>query len=792
MNLKAEKSNQQKTYSEVIAGLHILQQVTEAIHSSLDLENIFQKITEGVVHSLGYTTAVIFTLSDEKKRFEIKSLSTKHKLLPRINKILGFPIKSFSFSAEPEWNAALKSFREGKTIVVKELSEIAYPLLDKKKCFLLQKLKGTKSFITVPLNIEEKVVGGILITSPREEVSQQELDTLKSLACAAATAIKNAKIHIQSKKAEEELRKSEEKYKFLVDNSKEIILVLDRKGKILFANRSALNTFGYSEKEVLGKKITDFLTKKSIRKALYALGREFLGIPYPEIEVQAKTKSGEIRYLEVAKGSSPIRDRGKLIGVMVSAADITERNKTYEELKSSEERFKILFDFAPDGYYLNNLKGDFIDGNREAERITGYKKEELIGKSFLNLKLLSPGQLHKAASLLIKNALGKPTGSDEFILNRKDGTLIPVEISTFPVKIKGRTLVLGIARDISERKKAEDALRKSEMLYRALFEHAGDAVFIMNLEGVHITANRKAAEMLGYSVEELIGKSFKEIVAPSEFQKAAGKLKGLLEGQSFPLYERIFRKKDGTEFPVEINVALVRDEDGKPLYIQSIVRDISERKKADEKIKASLREKEILLREIHHRVKNNMQIISSLHKLQSTNIKDKQAVEMMQSTQNRIKSMALIHEKLYQSQDFSRIDLAEYVQILARHLFSFYGINSHRIKLLTDIKDIFLDLNTAIPCGLIINELVSNSLKHAFPNDRAGEIQVAMKPLNGEEIELVVGDNGIGLPEGLDFRKTKSLGLHLVTILTEDQLRGTIQLNKNNGTTFEIRIKMKQ
>jgi PAS domain S-box-containing protein len=791
MNSAAEKSNQQKNYSEVIKELHILQQVTEVIHSSLDLENVFQEITDGVVHSLGYTTAVILTLSAEKKRFEIKTLSTKHKLLPQINKILGFSLKNFSFPAEPELNDTLRSALQGKTIVAKELAEIAYPMIDKKKCSFLQKLKGTKSYIVVPLSVDQELVGGLLITSPFEEVSREELDTLKSLACAASTAIKNAKIHIQSQQAEEELRKSEEKYKFLVNNSKEIILILDRRGKILFANQSALDTFGYSEKEVLGKKITNFLTKNSITKAFYALGREFLGIPYPEIEVQARTKSGEKRYLEVAKGSIPIRDRGKLIGVMISAADITERKKTYEELKSSEEKFKILFDFAPDGFYLNDLKGDFIDGNREAERITGYKREELIGKSFLKLNLLSPGQIHKAASLLIKNALGKPTGPDEFILNRKDGTLIPVEISTFPVKIKGRTLVLGIARDISEHKKAEDALRKSEMLYRALFEHAGDAVFIMNLEGVHITANRKAAEMLGYSVEELVGKSFKEIVAPSEFQKAKSKLQDLLEGQSFPLYERIFRKKDGTEFPVEINVALVRDPEGKPLYIQSIVRDISERKKAEEKIKASLREKEILLREIHHRVKNNMQIISSLHKLQSTNIKDKQAVEILQSTQNRIKSMALIHEKLYQSQDFSRVDLGEYVKSLTSQLFSSYGVNSHRIKLSTDIKDIFLDLNTAIPCGLIINELVSNSLKHAFPNDRAGEIQVAMRPLNGKEIELVVGDNGVGLPQELDFRKTKSLGLHLVTILTEDQLQGTIQLNKNRGTVFEIRIKTK-
>lgn len=216
------------------------------------------------------------------------------------------------------------------------------------------------------------------------------------------------------------------------------------------------------------------------------------------------------------------------------------------------------------------------------------------------------------------------------------------------------------------------------------------------------------------------------------------------------------------------------------------------RKKAEEQIRASLHEKEVLLQEVHHRVKNNMQIISSLLNLQSRHIKDEQALEIFKNSQNRVRSMALIHEKLYKTKDFARVDFNEYVRSLANHLFSSYGINKEAIKLNTNIKDVFLDINTAIPCGLIINELVSNSLKYGFPDGKKGEIKIAMLPLNKNKVELIVSDNGVGIPEEVDFRKTESLGLHLVTILAEGQLHGDIKLDREGGTSFHIGFKVKK
>jgi two-component sensor histidine kinase len=153
--------------------------------------------------------------------------------------------------------------------------------------------------------------------------------------------------------------------------------------------------------------------------------------------------------------------------------------------------------------------------------------------------------------------------------------------------------------------------------------------------------------------------------------------------------------------------------------------------------------------------------------------------------------MAIIHERFYQSKDFARVDFAEYVQSLTGHLLSSYRIKPDVIKLYINIKDAFLDLNTAIPCGLIINELLSNSLKHAFPDDKKGEINIAMRSLKGNEIELIVTDNGVGLPKGIDFIGTKTLGLHLVRILAKDQLHGDIKLDRAKGTSFSIRFRRK-
>jgi len=215
--------------------------------------------------------------------------------------------------------------------------------------------------------------------------------------------------------------------------------------------------------------------------------------------------------------------------------------------------------------------------------------------------------------------------------------------------------------------------------------------------------------------------------------------------------------------------------------------EVRERKHAEELIKTQLKEKEVLLREVHHRVKNNMQVIQSLFGLQMRQISDERVDKVFSEAQNRIRSMSLVHEMLYKSKDLARIDLNEYLNSLVRGLFQSFRVNSRKIRMEIDCKDLYLDVNTAIPCGLIVNEIVTNSIKHAFPEDRNGRIIINFHPVKGN-FELLIGDDGIGIPRDMDFRTSQSLGLHLVKILVEGQLGGEVEMHRENGTEFRIRF----
>ena len=217
---------------------------------------------------------------------------------------------------------------------------------------------------------------------------------------------------------------------------------------------------------------------------------------------------------------------------------------------------------------------------------------------------------------------------------------------------------------------------------------------------------------------------------------------------------------------------------------------ITERKKAEEQVKQSLKEKETLLQEIHHRVKNNMQVIISLLKLQSDNVKDKQVTDALMYSQMRIQAMASVHETLYSTESLSDIEFKTYASKLARTIFQTYGVSSSQVELKIEAEEIKFGIDQATPLGLLINELVSNSLKHAFPENRSGEITIRLKKTDEDEIELVVSDNGIGLPEDFDLRNTDTLGFKLVRILAEGQLDGNIDLDRNSGSHFTIRFKL--
>ncbi|MBN2412714.1 response regulator [candidate division KSB1 bacterium] len=222
-------------------------------------------------------------------------------------------------------------------------------------------------------------------------------------------------------------------------------------------------------------------------------------------------------------------------------------------------------------------------------------------------------------------------------------------------------------------------------------------------------------------------------------------------------------------------------------------KELTNRKKAEDKLKNLVREKEVLLKEIHHRVKNNFMIISSLLNLQSNQTNNTKIKDILQESYHRVNSMALIHERLYQAPDLAKIDFRKYIENLIKDLFHTYRMNSEKIQLKMNIENISLDINKAIPCGLIVNELVSNSLKHGFPvsHKKNGQIEVSMRTL-GKNIELIVKDNGIGFPAGFDYKESNSLGLRLVTILAEGQLTGKLNVENKEGTFVKINIPLKK
>lgn len=347
-----------------------------------------------------------------------------------------------------------------------------------------------------------------------------------------------------------------------------------------------------------------------------------------------------------------------------------------------------------------------------------------------------------------------------------------------------------------EKQSLERELKESHHFIQKITDSIPDVIYIYDLlKEKNVYASKNISNVLGYTSEEfksmgdtVLGK----LIHPDDlgqFMEYLEKLKKVKDDKVYE-YEYRMKHKDGRWIWIQNrDMIFSRDSKGIPLQTVGTAADITERKKAEEKIKASLREKEVLLQEIHHRVKNNLQVISSLLKLQSEYIKDKQAFQMFKESQDRVKSMALVHEKLYLSKDLMNIDFKDYIQDLTYKLFRSYGVDPSKIALRMDVKDISLRIDTAIPCGLIINELIPNSLKYAFPPGRDGEIKVALRYIDKNEIELKVKDNGVGLPEDFDFRKTKSLGLHLVTIVAEDQLDGRIKLNRVKGTEFKITFK---
>lgn len=334
--------------------------------------------------------------------------------------------------------------------------------------------------------------------------------------------------------------------------------------------------------------------------------------------------------------------------------------------------------------------------------------------------------------------------------------------------------------------KTQIQLEDSRRDYIELYDFAPVVYFTFDKNWVIMRANLKAFELLGITRKYLINTAFIRYIAPNSRKVFHDHCQKVKESQLKEHCELELLSKERNPLFVSLNSIMVLNSEGDFKEFRSIITDITERKEAEREIEKSLQEKEVLLKEIHHRVKNNLQVISSLLSLQSEYIKDKTDKELFRESQTRAKSMALIHERLYQSTDLRSINFYEYIKTLTFNLYNIYGCKPEDIKVNLDLEPISMDIDTAIPCGLIINELMSNAMKHAFPGDSKGEINIKFHQIDHKLI-LTVEDNGIGLPPNMEFENISSLGLKLVNTLV-NQIDGEIEINSDSGTNITIRF----
>jgi PAS domain S-box-containing protein len=464
--------------------------------------------------------------------------------------------------------------------------------------------------------------------------------------------------------------------------------------------------------------------------------------------------------------------------------DITKLKEAEIAQKQSESIYQTIFENT--GTAIVMVEDDMTLSlvNAEFQLLFNFTKEEVEGKKKFT-DLSTPEESERLINyhiLLRKSPSSVPNSFETKFLDSKGEIRDVVIIMEL---IPGTKRSVASIMDVTEHKAAEKALLESEEKYKTLFESNPDYTILVGWDGAILDFNVPAEQIIGIYKGELVGKHFTElgIFPKEELELLEEKFLQLLQHEDVAPFESRIIDKDGAIRWGKTSLISIK-KNNVPDSILVICSDITERKLAENKIIQSLKEKEVLLQEIHHRVKNNLQVISSLLSLQSRYIKDKDVLELFKESQNRVKSMTLVHEKLYQSHDVSQVDFNDYISELASVLFRSYGIPSEKVSLVLDVDEVSVDVNMAIPCGLIITELVTNSLKYAFPPGHRGHIKIAFKKKDSNYI-LQVEDNGVGIPENIDLEKSKSLGLRLVRTLT-DQLGGHVEMEKIAGTAFKI------
>ncbi|WP_332992388.1 PAS domain S-box protein [Microcoleus sp. A006_D1] len=588
------------------------------------------------------------------------------------------------------------------------------------------------------------------------------------------------------------LADSEKKYRNLVETSQELIWSIDIEGLLTFVNSAAKRIYGYEPPEMIGRRFSEFLYPEQKTRQIEIFAQILAK------SIQPQTANSAYETVHIRKDGTPVHlrlnsivnqaENGAILGLCGTATDISDRKRSEEALQEATDQLRAVLDAVPGliSWVSSDLR--YIGVNQHLATSFKQSPESFVGQEI--------------------NFLDKGSNFGQLIRNFFDSSSqqtwqeIDIEINgcvrnylIVCQKYNQGTAAVSVGIDISDRKRAEAqktkliaSLQESECKFRSLYEATSDAVMLLD-EQQFFDCNPATLAIFGCTNKaQFYGKKpseFSPQIQPSgqdSCSLATQRISAAMQTGSCR-FDWVHKRLDGSEFAAEVLLNAMEINGRK--VIQAVVRDITDRKHDEDRIKASLAEKEVLLKEIHHRVKNNLQVISSLLKLQSRYIQDSRVSEMLKDSQNRVRSMALVHEQLYQSKDLSNIDFAEYIQNLAYNLLQAYEIHAEGVKLQTNIAPFSLNIDTAVPCGLIINELVTNSLKYAFKGQNKGKIKIDFTLDNNKVCVLTVSDSGIGFPQDLDYRNARTLGLRLVGSLVK-QIRGKIELLETAGTTFQI------
>jgi PAS domain S-box-containing protein len=470
--------------------------------------------------------------------------------------------------------------------------------------------------------------------------------------------------------------------------------------------------------------------------------------------------------------------------------EVAERKLAETELAEQRSFLRQVIDLNPNFVFAKDRDGRFTLVNRAIADAYHTSAENLLGKTDADFNLNQEQVVaFRNDDLEVLTTLTEKFIPEE-VMTDAGGQVRWLQTLKRPIVSQDGSAnqVLGIATDITARKQAEKALRRSEERFRQIAESIREVFWITEPgDNKLLYVSPAYEEVWGRPSKSLSEMScpWLDTVHEDDRERLIEARAAVQAGGQYDLEYRIVRP-DGEIRWVRDRAFPIVNQSGEVYRVAGVADDVTERKQALEQITASLQEKEVLLKEIHHRVKNNMQVITSLLSLQSKTITDKHSLSVFQDSQNRVKSMALIHETLYQSKDLSRINFGEYLEKLVAHVSRSYRIRPEAVKINIDVDQVSLPIDIAVPCGLIINELAANSLKYAFPANMRGEIKITFGRSDALYV-LHVSDTGVGLPADFDPEKGKSLGMKLVRMLTS-QLSGELQFRNGKGTTFEIRF----